>query len=89
MNTAGWMLTENGRQPWIVQGIQLTKNGVSSSVSSTTIWISLIVFALLYVILAIVDGVLMIRYSRKALEPPPAPVDDNADQEPPVPAMSY
>ena len=89
MNTAGWMLTENGRQPWIVQGIQLTKDGVSSSVSTTTIWISLIVFALLYVILAIVDGVLMIRYSRKALEPPPAPVDDNADQEPPVPAMSY
>jgi cytochrome bd ubiquinol oxidase subunit I len=89
MNTAGWMLTENGRQPWIVQGIQLTKDGVSSSVSSATIWVSLIVFALLYVILAVVDGVLMIRYSRKALEPPPAPVDDNADQEPPVPAMSY
>ncbi len=89
MNTAGWMLTENGRQPWIVQGIQLTKNGVSASISSATIWVSLIVFALLYVILAVVDGVLMIRYSRKALEPPPAPVDENADQEPPVPAMSY
>ncbi len=89
MNTAGWMLTENGRQPWIVQGIQLTKNGVSSSISTTTIWISLIVFALLYVALAVVDGVLMIRYSRKALEPPPPQVDENADQEPPVPAMSY
>ena len=21
INTAGWMLTENGRQPWIVQGL--------------------------------------------------------------------
>jgi cytochrome d ubiquinol oxidase subunit I len=25
MNIAGWMLTENGRQPWIVQGLQLTR----------------------------------------------------------------
>ena len=29
MNTAGWMLTENGRQPWIVQGLMLTEDGVS------------------------------------------------------------
>ena len=26
MNTAGWMLTENGRQPWIVQGLMKTAN---------------------------------------------------------------
>ena len=32
MNTAGWMLTENGRQPWIVQGLMKTANGVSPSV---------------------------------------------------------
>jgi hypothetical protein len=25
MNTAGWFLTESGRQPWIVQGIMLTR----------------------------------------------------------------
>ena len=31
MNTAGWLLTENGRQPWIVQGLMLTKNGVSTA----------------------------------------------------------
>ena len=49
MNTAGWMLTENGRQPWIVQGLQKTVNGVSPTVSSTEIWISLIVFVLLYI----------------------------------------
>src|SRR5712692_660223 len=34
MNAAGWFLTESGRQPWIVQGIMLTKRGVSPSVSS-------------------------------------------------------
>ena len=32
MNTAGWLLTENGRQPWIVQGLMQTKDGVSPSV---------------------------------------------------------
>ena len=46
MNTAGWMLTENGRQPWIVQGLMKTADGVSPSVSATEIWISLAVFAL-------------------------------------------
>ena len=34
MNTAGWVLTENGRQPWIVQGLMLTSTGVSTSVSA-------------------------------------------------------
>ena len=53
MNTAGWMLTENGRQPWIVQGLQQTSQGVSPSVSSTMIAISLTVFVLLYAGLAV------------------------------------
>src|SRR6185312_15475183 len=39
MNTAGWLLTESGRQPWIVQGIMLTKNGISPTVSVTWLWI--------------------------------------------------
>ena len=42
MNTAGWLLTESGRQPWIVQGIMLTKNGISPTVSVTWLWISLV-----------------------------------------------
>ena len=48
MNTAGWFLTESGRQPWIVQGIMLTKNGISPTVSTTWLWISLIAFIVLY-----------------------------------------
>ena len=46
MNTAGWLLTENGRQPWIVQGLMKTVDANSPSVSSTDIWISLIAFVL-------------------------------------------
>jgi len=85
MNTAGWMLTESGRQPWIVQGLQLTKQGLSPSVNTTTVAISLSTFVLLYGVLAVVDGVLMVRYSRKELSPVPE-MDDRGQ---PVPAMSY
>jgi cytochrome bd ubiquinol oxidase subunit I len=85
MNTAGWLLTESGRQPWIVQGIMLTKNGLSPSVSTTWLVISLTVFVVLYITLGIVDLILMLRYSRKQLEPPPAQQDADA----PVPAMQY
>ncbi|HLN15422.1 MAG TPA: cytochrome ubiquinol oxidase subunit I [Acidimicrobiales bacterium] len=67
MNTAGWLLTENGRQPWIVQGLMLTKNGVSPSVSAGEVWASLIVFLLCYVALGVSALYLMIRYARKPL----------------------
>jgi cytochrome bd ubiquinol oxidase subunit I len=67
MNTAGWMLTENGRQPWIVQGLMKTINGVSPTVSSTEVWISLIAFVLIYIALGVTDLVLMLRYGRAGL----------------------
>jgi cytochrome bd ubiquinol oxidase subunit I len=85
MNTAGWLLTESGRQPWIVQGIMLTKNGISPSVSTAELIISLTVFVLLYGILGTVDLVLMLRYARKEL--PPAPAEAATDK--PIPAMLY
>jgi cytochrome d ubiquinol oxidase subunit I len=86
MNTAGWLLTENGRQPWIVQGIQLTKEGVSPSVSTAQVAFSIIVFFLLYAALAVIDVMLMMRYARREI--PPAPAGDG-DQPAVVPAMSY
>jgi cytochrome d ubiquinol oxidase subunit I len=85
MNTAGWLLTESGRQPWIVQGIMLTKNGISPTVSVTWLWISLVGFIALYGTLATVDLVLMLRYSRKELEPERTDADTNAS----VPAVQY
>ena len=85
MNTAGWLLTESGRQPWVVQGILLTKNGVSPSVSTTEVAISLGVFVLLYATLATVDLMLMLRYSRNDLAPARPP----ADAAEPLPAVQY
>jgi cytochrome d ubiquinol oxidase subunit I len=85
MNTAGWLLTESGRQPWIVQGLKLTRAGVSPSVSVTDLVISLVAFGVLYTALGVVDVVLMVRYSRKEIAPAPAPVDEHAR----VPSMLY
>ena len=86
MNTAGWLLTESGRQPWIVQGIMLTKNGISPTVSTTWIWISLVIFVLLYGTLGTVDLLLMLRYSRRNSSRPRAP---RPTWTAPVPAVQY
>ena len=80
MNIAGWMLTENGRQPWIVQGLMKTTNGVSPSVSAATIWTSLSVFVVLYIALAVADGVLMTRFARKRLPPASAETAEEVDE---------
>jgi cytochrome bd ubiquinol oxidase subunit I len=85
MNTAGWLLTESGRQPWIVQGIMLTKNGLSPSVSTGYVVTSLVIFVLLYGTLGTVDLLLMLKYSRQQLSPPRA----EADAGEPVPAVQY
>jgi cytochrome bd ubiquinol oxidase subunit I len=89
MNTAGWLLTESGRQPWIVQGLMKTVNANSPSVSSLDIWISLIAFVLIYIALGAADLILMLRYSRKGLDPDDGPDGTGSDAQTPIPAMSY
>jgi len=79
--TAGWILTEMGRQPWIVQGLLLTDQANSPSVSAPWIATSLGVFIGLYVVLGIVDFVLMRRYAR--------PDRPERHEELPAPAASY
>jgi cytochrome d ubiquinol oxidase subunit I len=46
--TMGWTMTEMGRQPWLVYGLQLTKKGVSPVVSWANVGISLMVYAAVY-----------------------------------------
>jgi cytochrome bd ubiquinol oxidase subunit I len=79
--TAGWILTEMGRQPWIVQGLLLTSKANSPNVSTTWLAISLAFFITLYVILGVVDFVLMRRYARPDRPP--------AGEELPAQAVTY
>jgi cytochrome d ubiquinol oxidase subunit I len=88
MNTAGWLLTESGRQPWVVQGLLKTVNANSPAVSSADIWISLIAFVLAYIVLGAADLTLMLRYSRHGLAQADAEAADTPS-DPAVPALTY
>jgi cytochrome bd ubiquinol oxidase subunit I len=81
---AGWMLTEVGRQPWIVWGLLKTADANSPSVSTGTIVLSLVVFGLLYLTLTVLNVVLLRRYAR--FDPPEVGGDGD---EFAVPAVSY
>jgi len=87
-STAGWMFTEMGRQPWIVQGLLKTADGVSPLASSTLLT-SLIVFTLLYAALAVVELWLFVGVARKGPEPAPRPLEGSTTDEPRLPALAY
>ena len=48
-------------------GAMKTANGVSSSVSAAEIWISIVIFVAIFAVLGVVDGWLMVRFSRREL----------------------
>jgi cytochrome d ubiquinol oxidase subunit I len=52
-NTAGWMTTELGRQPWLVYGFLRTARGASPSVHAGTALFTLIGFCGLYFVLGL------------------------------------
>lgn len=62
-NSMGWIMTEMGRQPWIVFGLLRTQNGGSPTVASGSVLFSLITFTLLYGALMAVDVYLLLRFS--------------------------
>ena len=79
--TAGWILTEMGRQPWIVHGLLLTSEANSPSVSTAWLAVSLGVFISLYLALGVLHFILMRRYARPDLPPP--------REEQPAAAVTY
>ncbi|GIJ00501.1 cytochrome bd-I ubiquinol oxidase subunit 1 apoprotein [Sediminihabitans luteus] len=90
----GWIFTEMGRQPWVVApnptGIDeirlLTERGVSTAVSPGMVLASMILFTLLYAVLAVIWFRLMHRYAVEGVpavvhdESPEARDDDDADR---------
>jgi cytochrome bd ubiquinol oxidase subunit I len=85
--TAGWVLTEVGRQPWIVQGLLQTVKANSPAVNGAMLAASIAVFALLYAMLGVLDFTLMRRYAR--LDPPAAPRGGAEAAPAPMPAIGY
>ena len=83
--TAGWILTEMGRQPWIVQGLLKTADAHSPAVSSAMLAFSLTVFVGLYLLLLVLDIWLMRRYAK--LDPPELDRDETGKTA--MPATGY
>ncbi|WP_342563645.1 cytochrome ubiquinol oxidase subunit I [Paenibacillus sp. FSL R7-0345] len=64
-NTAGWIMTEIGRQPWTVFGLMTTEDSVSPNVSAGSVLFSVITFNAIYAILGIVMVGLFIKVIKK------------------------
>ncbi|MCX7009382.1 MAG: cytochrome ubiquinol oxidase subunit I [Kiritimatiellaeota bacterium] len=62
-NTAGWMVAEVGRQPWVVFGLMKTATAVSLSTPAAVVLTSLIVFTVVYSALMAVDIWLLRKFA--------------------------
>jgi cytochrome d ubiquinol oxidase subunit I len=82
-NTSGWVLTEVGRQPWIVYGLMLTAKGVSS-VTVADVAGTLAAFVVIYTVLLVIDVRLMVRWARRPLDEP-----EDAAAQSLVPSLEY
>ncbi len=71
-NLAGWIAAEVGRQPWAVYRVLRTEDAVSKVVGAGEIWFSLILFTLIYTILAVLFVFLLlkkIKHGPEEMEP--------------------
>jgi cytochrome d ubiquinol oxidase subunit I len=80
-NICGWLLTEMGRQPWIVQGLLKVQDAVSPNLTTIDLLISLIGYVLVYGVLAVADFYLMKKY---AVLGPDAAMQESVDAAPAV-----
>ena len=62
----GWMVTEMGRQPWIIYGIMTVDEGISD-VPLNQIWFSIISIVVFYILLFVMDYVLTISRIKKGI----------------------
>ena len=63
-NSSGWILTEMGRQPWIVQGLLKTEQGVTPTNSAGMVLFTLIGFVVIYAVLMVADVSLLTRFAK-------------------------
>jgi len=56
---AGWMVTEVGRQPWVIKGILRTSDAVTPMPG---LWLPFLMFTLLYLVLGVTATVLLKRH---------------------------
>ena len=70
---AGWIVTEVGRQPWIVYGLMKTSDAVSP-IAVSQVGTTLVAFIAVYGLLGAVAFYLVSKHARRGPEPAPAAV---------------
>ncbi|MFP5022767.1 cytochrome ubiquinol oxidase subunit I [Pseudonocardia phyllosphaerae] len=93
-NSAGWIFTEMGRQPWVVFGLMRTSDAVSPGVTVAEQAITVIGFAVLYVILAVIEVRLLARFANAGpdtteLPPGVQSATDDPEAARTTPAFAY
>jgi cytochrome d ubiquinol oxidase subunit I len=78
---AGWVTTEMGRQPWIVQGLLTTAQAISPNLTIANVAISLTGFTLVYSVLTFIMIQLMYKFARQGTE---AALKKSVDVEEPI-----
>lgn len=74
-NSLGWYLTEAGRQPWIVVGLQKTASAFSPNLTSGEVFLTLSGFTIIYLVLAAAAIYAALRFIRRN----PAVSDEGRD----------
>ncbi len=63
-NSAGWIFTEMGRQPWTVYGVMKTEDSFSTNLTPGMVLTTLIGFTLIYALLMFADVFLLRKYAK-------------------------
>lgn len=74
----GWMVTEEGRQPWTISGFLRTQDAVTPA---PWLNVSFLIFSVIYVLLAITLVVLLLRLARKPLPNLQWPLAETDEEE--------
>jgi len=64
-NSLGWYITEGGRQPWMVVGLQKVSAAVSLNITPTEVMITMVGFTLVYLFLAIAAVYIAVKFIQK------------------------
>jgi len=83
-NSAGWILAEVGRMPWVVYGLMRVEDAVSNTVSAGEVLVTLIGYTLVYGALIVATIYLMTKYAKAG----PASGDGEPEvQDEPAPSI--
>ncbi len=81
-NTAGWLLTEIGRFPWVVYGVMKIEEGISTIVPAGSVLATLIFYTLIYGALMVAEVYLLLKFAKAGPAESISQVEAAGEQDP-------